>query len=128
MMAKRRSRLEAATFRLLGTWPQIVSDSPYERPDGGILCPLPGEGDHGDPVADGKLKRIDIGGGSPQPLANAISGRGEAGSPDRTTLFTPSANGPLSRIPTSGGEPAGPLVEHEISGHLFGGLQHDAEA
>jgi serine/threonine protein kinase/Tol biopolymer transport system component len=54
--------------------------------------------------ADNKLKRIDIGGGSPQTLTEA-GVRGGAWGPDGTILFTRTAASPLSRIPASGGEP-----------------------
>src|SRR5262249_2859801 len=41
--------------------------------------------------ADGKLKRADIAGGAPQPLANAPAGRGGTWSRDGTILFCPGA-------------------------------------
>jgi eukaryotic-like serine/threonine-protein kinase len=55
--------------------------------------------------ADGKLKRIDIVGGAPQVLANAALGQGGAWNRDGTILFTPIANGPLFKVPATGGEP-----------------------
>jgi eukaryotic-like serine/threonine-protein kinase len=58
--------------------------------------------------ADGKLKRLDIGGGAPQVLANAPSGRGGTWSRDGVILFTPDAQlGPSSnllRVAATGGE------------------------
>ena len=56
--------------------------------------------------AGGKLKRIDLGGGSPQTLANAPSTRGGAWSRDGIILFAPGQTGGLSRVPASGGEAA----------------------
>ena len=53
--------------------------------------------------ADSKLERLDIGGGSPQTLANATDGGGTWG-PDGTILFG-SFEGPLFRIPALGGQP-----------------------
>src|SRR5262245_34332807 len=56
--------------------------------------------------ADGKLKRIDIVGGTPQALANAFpAGRGGTWSRDGTILFA--SNGPktLFKVPATGGEP-----------------------
>jgi eukaryotic-like serine/threonine-protein kinase len=55
-------------------------------------------------TAAGKLKRIDIAGGSPQILANSSVTRSGAWNADGTILFTASF-GPLSRIAASGGEP-----------------------
>jgi Tol biopolymer transport system component len=55
--------------------------------------------------ADGKLKRVDIVGGTPQVLANAALGQGGAWNRDGTILFTPIANGPLFKVPATGGEP-----------------------
>jgi serine/threonine protein kinase len=53
--------------------------------------------------AGGKLKRIDIGGGSPQELADAPAGRGGAWNSDGTILIAATNAGPLWRIPASGG-------------------------
>jgi eukaryotic-like serine/threonine-protein kinase len=55
--------------------------------------------------ADGKLKRIDIGAGSPQELADAPAGRGGAWSRDGTILFAITNTSPLWRVPASGGQP-----------------------
>jgi Tol biopolymer transport system component len=55
--------------------------------------------------ADGRLRRMDIDGGSPTILATAPYGRGGAWNRDGTILFAPSpAAEPLSRISSSGGE------------------------
>ena len=54
--------------------------------------------------ADAKLKRLDIGGGSPQALANAPGSRGGTWNADGVILFARTFNGPLFRIPASGGE------------------------
>jgi Tol biopolymer transport system component len=53
--------------------------------------------------ADGKLKRIDIVGGAPQVLANAVNGRGGAWNRDGTIVFVP-GTGPLFKVPATGGE------------------------
>ena len=55
--------------------------------------------------ADGKLKRIDVTGGSPQELADAPAGRGGGWNSDGTIVFAPTNAGPLWRLPTSGGQP-----------------------
>jgi Tol biopolymer transport system component len=52
--------------------------------------------------AEGKLKRIDIG-GSPQTLADAAQGRGGTWTPDAGIVFSPTGSGPLLRVPSSGG-------------------------
>ncbi len=53
--------------------------------------------------ADGKLKRLDVGGGAPQVLADAPSGRGGSWSRDGFIVFAPTASGPLLRVSASGG-------------------------
>ena len=57
--------------------------------------------------ADGKLKRLDIGGGPVQTLADAPTGRGGAWNSDGVILFTPSGKlgQVLEEIPASGGTP-----------------------
>ena len=54
--------------------------------------------------ADGKLKRIDIGGGSPQTLATAPSGFGGTWNPDGMILFAAGSAGSLFSVRSSGGE------------------------
>jgi eukaryotic-like serine/threonine-protein kinase len=56
--------------------------------------------------AGGKLKRVDVGGGPPQALADAPAGRGGAWNRNGTILFAASNAGPLSRVSASGGETA----------------------
>jgi eukaryotic-like serine/threonine-protein kinase len=55
--------------------------------------------------AGGKLKRIDVSGGSVQTLADATSPSGGAWSREGTILFAPNSNGPLYRVPSVGGVP-----------------------
>ncbi len=61
--------------------------------------------------AGGKLRRIDVGGGPTQELADAPNGRGGSWSPGGIILFAPSTAGPLMRVPAAGGasQPAIPL-------------------
>ena len=54
--------------------------------------------------ANNELKRIDIEGGSIQPLARAPFGSGGAWNRDGIILFAPIFSGPIYRIPASGGE------------------------
>jgi eukaryotic-like serine/threonine-protein kinase len=56
--------------------------------------------------SDGKLKRIDIGGGPVQTLVSAPEPRGGSWGKDGTIIFAPVISGPLYRIPAIGGEPA----------------------
>ena len=53
--------------------------------------------------AEGKLKRLDVGGGLPQVLADA-SPRGGSWNADGVIVFTRTGLGPLFRVPGSGGE------------------------
>ena len=53
--------------------------------------------------AGGKLKRIDVGGGQPQVLADAAGSRGGTWSADGVILFNIGSTG-LRRVPASGGE------------------------
>src|SRR5207253_667081 len=54
--------------------------------------------------ADGKLKRVDLGGTLPQALADAPSARGGTWSKNGVILFAPSTIGPLLRVAASGGQ------------------------
>jgi len=53
----------------------------------------------------GKLKRINAGGGPPQNVCDAVSGRGGTWSQDGTIVFTPSATQPLFWVSAAGGTP-----------------------
>jgi eukaryotic-like serine/threonine-protein kinase len=55
--------------------------------------------------ADGKLKKINAGGGPPQNVCEAVNGRGGAWSQDGIIVFTPSATQGLFRVPAAGGTP-----------------------
>jgi Tol biopolymer transport system component len=55
--------------------------------------------------ANGKLKKVDISGGSPQVLCDAPHGRGGAWNRQGTILFSPEAFGGLSRVSSAGGTP-----------------------
>ncbi len=55
--------------------------------------------------AEGKLKTIDIDGGSPQTIADAPFGRGGAWGPDGVILFAPETQSGLMRVSASGGTP-----------------------
>ncbi len=55
--------------------------------------------------ADGKLKKIDLRGGSPQVLAEAPSGRGGSWSKEGIILFAPNIRSPILSISEAGGTP-----------------------
>jgi Tol biopolymer transport system component len=55
--------------------------------------------------AEGKLKRIDLRGGSPQVIADAPSGRGGSWGKDDVILFSPSLRTAIHRVPAGGGTP-----------------------
>ena len=55
--------------------------------------------------ADGKLKMIDLRGGSPIAVADAPFGRGGAWAPDGAILYSPNTQSPLMRTNVSGGAP-----------------------
>jgi hypothetical protein len=55
--------------------------------------------------AGGKLKRIDIDGGPPQILSDALVGRGGAWNQEGVILFSQAGTAPLSRIAATGGIP-----------------------
>jgi Tol biopolymer transport system component len=54
--------------------------------------------------ANGKLKRLDLGAGTPQTLASAQTGFGGAWNRDGVILFSPRTGSPLFRVPAAGGE------------------------
>jgi serine/threonine protein kinase/Tol biopolymer transport system component len=55
--------------------------------------------------ANGKLKKVDVSGGSAQVLCDAPSGRGGTWNREGTILFSPNGNGGLYRVPSTGGTP-----------------------
>ena len=54
--------------------------------------------------ADGKLKKVAVGGGAPEVICNAPDGRGGSWSKDGVIVFAPLAMGPLMRVAADGGE------------------------
>ncbi len=68
--------------------------------------------------ADGKLKRIDIDGGSVQTLANASNGTGGAWSRDGVILFTMLGT-PIFRVSDTGGEPVAVTPAGNRQGSLY---------
>jgi eukaryotic-like serine/threonine-protein kinase len=77
--------------------------------------------------ADGKLKRIDISGGTSQVLASAPTPRGGSWSPNGTIIFAPTV-GALYQVPASGGDAAlVTKIEAPLSSHRFPKFLPDGE-
>jgi len=53
--------------------------------------------------AGGKLKKIDVTGGPPQTVCDAINGRGGTWNRDDVIIFAPNLSGPLHRVSAAGG-------------------------
>ncbi|MFA6958707.1 MAG: protein kinase [Thermoanaerobaculia bacterium] len=68
---------------------------PFWSPDGRYLAFF----------ADGKLKKIDLRGGSPQVLADAPTGRGGTWGRGDVILYAPNIRSPIQSIPAAGGRP-----------------------
>jgi serine/threonine protein kinase len=89
----------------------------WVRPlDSAEAQPLPGTDDPVDPFwspdgrslgfgSQGKLKRVDLAGGRPQTLSNALRFNGGSWSRDGVILFVPNEGRGVFRIPATGGEP-----------------------
>jgi len=60
--------------------------------------------------ADGKLKTVDLEGGSTQIVCDAPLGRGGAWGPGAVILFSPSPTAPLMRVSANGGAPV-PIIK-----------------
>ena len=66
--------------------------------------------------SNGKLKTVELNGGSPQVVCNADLGRGGAWGADGEIAFSPSVNSGLSRVSASGGAPT-PLTTLDAAQH-----------
>ncbi len=55
--------------------------------------------------AEGKLKRVDINGGTPISICDATSGRGGTWNAAGVIVFAPNTDGPLYQVASAGGEP-----------------------
>jgi eukaryotic-like serine/threonine-protein kinase len=79
--------------------------TPIEGTAGGSMPFLSPDGRWVAFFADGKLKKVRIGGGTPVALADAPTSRGGTWAADDTIVYTPGVNGGLMRIPAAGGQP-----------------------
>jgi Tol biopolymer transport system component len=69
--------------------------------------------------AEGKLKRLDIGGGTPQTLATVNGPRGGTWNADGVILFGQNLGGPLFRVLASGGQAVAVTKLDRQSGHRY---------
>jgi len=106
-----------AAVRLEGT---ETASYPFWSPDGKYIGFF----------ANGKLKKVAAGGGAPQVLATADSGRGGSWGSRNIILYTASAAGPLWRINPDGSENApltGKLLTGDESSHRWPVFLPDGE-
>jgi serine/threonine protein kinase/Tol biopolymer transport system component len=68
---------------------------PFWSPDGRLLAYF----------ANGKLLKVALDGSAPMALCDAPDARGGAWSPDGTIVFAPNSQGPIVRVPATGGKP-----------------------
>jgi eukaryotic-like serine/threonine-protein kinase len=66
--------------------------------------------------ADGKVKTIDLNGGSPLAVCDAPFGRGGTWGPGGVILFTPGTQSPLLRVSATGGTPS-PVTKLDLATH-----------
>ena len=71
------------------------ASQPFWSPDGNAIAFF----------ADRKLKRIDLAGGAPQTVCDAVEPRGGSWGRDDVILFAPDQRGPLYRVSALGGRP-----------------------
>ena len=69
--------------------------------------------------AGGELKRLDIGGGTPQTLATVGNPRGGTWNAEGTILFPPTTGGPVFRVPATGGPATAVTTLDRQSSHRF---------
>ena len=74
--------------------------------------------------ADQKLKRMDVGGGSVQTLADAPGNYGATWGADGVILFSASNTSPLYRVPASGGQPPVEATRIEAPGQAAHRFPH----
>ena len=86
-------------------------DMPFLSPDGEWLGF----------AAEGKLKRVPIGGGQPTVICDAPEPRGASWGDDDTIVFAPEVTGRLSRVAASGGTPTALTQEDSprVEGHRW---------
>jgi hypothetical protein len=91
-----RARLWLRALSATTAQPLMGTDGamfPFWAPDGRALAFF----------ADGALKRLDLGGGAPRTLVAVTTAYGGTWNADGVIVFAPTADGPLRRVPASGG-------------------------
>jgi eukaryotic-like serine/threonine-protein kinase len=81
--------------------------------DGGIFPFWSPDGKYIGFFAEGKLKKIAVGGGPAQTVCDAPDGRGGSWNEQGTIIFAPRIAGPLERVSDGGGTPQGVTPEHK---------------
>jgi len=89
-----------------------MTAEPLPESDGGGYPFWSPDGQHLGFFAGGKLRRVDLRGGSPRDLADAPSGRGASWSRDGVILFAPNITSGIHRVSAEGGE-ATPLTPYD---------------
>ena len=82
-----------------------VAARPLAGTDGAIYLFWSPDGASVGFFADGKLKRVEIVGGAPQVLGNAVNGQGGTWNREGTIVFAPTAAGPVFKVTATGGDP-----------------------
>ena len=97
---------EGTSQRLPGT---VDALSPFWSPDGKSVGFF----------ENGKLKTLDVAGGTPKTICDAPAGNGGTWGSGGVILFAPNSNGPIYRVPAAGGEPA-PVTELDAARNEYG--------
>ena len=95
----------AAGTQLYLRWLDRLNAAPIGGTEGSSLPFFSPDGRWVAFFAQGKLKKVQIEGGTPVTLADAPTSRGGTWTADDTIIYTPGVNGGLLRIPASGGQP-----------------------
>ncbi len=86
------------------------------------------DGDYIGFFAGGKLKKIGSGGGPPQVLCDAPSGRGGTWNAEGTIVFAPTIASPLYRVPAGGGKPVqATVLKGDLSRHRWPAFLPDGQ-
>jgi len=97
-----------------------VFTQPVEGTSGGDMPFLSPDGQWLGFAADGKLKKVAIGGGQPLVICDAPEPRGATWGDDDTIVFAANPRAPLSRVKAAGGTPTAlTTVDASVGGHRW---------